>query len=143
MWKSYGRNKKYLRYSGHFHCIFVQYFNWLEGPLRMLGSVLNFFGSSAVVIEWVKMLLKYFCFCETPPPCKGETFILSWGLHNVSALHDVAIMIWWMPQYYITIERSCSILNLFINVWVRKNENRNRVNWHLTFTSINFNCVSI
>ena len=46
------RTKKCARFSDPFLSILGQYFNWLEEPLRMLGIVAIFFGSSPMVIEW-------------------------------------------------------------------------------------------
>ena len=54
--KSYGQIKIFTEIRANFLCIFALSFNKLEGPLRMLGFVPIFFGSSPVVTEWDKIV---------------------------------------------------------------------------------------
>ena len=54
--KSYGQFKIFTEIKANFLCNFPQNFKELEGPLRMLGFVSTFFGSSPVATEWDKIV---------------------------------------------------------------------------------------
>ena len=54
--KSYGQKKIYTEIRAIFLCILTQNFNQLEGPLKKLRFVSNFFGSSPIATEWDKIV---------------------------------------------------------------------------------------